>query len=102
VQAVPSAPAKAALKLSEVKCHVPDSYVIARIKDALTHDIRSGDQEIKVMVDGMRVLLLGEVVSEEHRRNVEEVVRESAPEYRIDNHLKVAVLTEPEGAEAVR
>lgn len=80
---------------------IPDQYLIARIKNALTQDQRAGDQDIKVYVENDRVLLRGEVVSEEHRKLVEDVVRDNAKGYQIENQLKVSVLTTPESAEDV-
>lgn len=79
-----------------------DPYLSARIKDALARDTRTGDQEIKVMVHDDRVLLRGEVNTEEHRKLTEDVVQECAPGYKIDNQIKVPDLPPPEQSEEVR
>lgn len=80
---------------------MPDPYMVARIKEALMQDSRGGDQDIKVSVENGRVLLRGEVVSEEHRKGIEQVVRETAQGYQVENRLKVAVLEPPSGTEVV-
>lgn len=78
-----------------------DQYVAARVRNAIAQDPRAGDQDIKVWVEGNRILLRGDVVSEEHRGACEEVVREAAPNYQIENQLKVSVLGIPDNAEDV-
>ena len=80
---------------------VPEQYLAAQIKDALVCDPRTGDQEVRVRVEGKRVLLRGEVVSAEHRRAIEDVVRDQAPGFQIENQLKVSVLTDPDEVEDV-
>ncbi|MBI3557980.1 MAG: nucleotidyltransferase [Deltaproteobacteria bacterium] len=80
---------------------VPEQYLAAQIKDALVRDSRTGDQDVRVRVEGNRVLLRGEVASQEHRKAIEEVVRDQAPSYQIENQINVSVLTEPESAEEV-
>lgn len=80
---------------------MPDAYVVARVKEALAQDPRTGEQDIKLMVDANRILLRGEMASEEHRRATEAVVREAAPGYQIDNQIKVPQLPGPEGVEDV-
>lgn len=85
----------------QVQRRTSDQYLVARIRDALAQDLRAGDQDIKVYIEGSRILLRGDVVSDEHRRAVAEVVGEHAQGFQIDNQLKVAVLGAPEGAEDV-
>ena len=79
-----------------------DPYLAARIKDALARDTRTGEQEIKVMVNDGLVILRGEVNTAEHRKLTEDVVRECAPGYQIDNQIKVPDLPPPEQSEEVR
>ncbi len=80
---------------------MPEQYLAAQIKDALVRDPRTGDQEVRVRVEGNRVLLRGEVVSAEHRNAIEVVVRDQAPTYKVENQLTVSVLTDPETSEDV-
>lgn len=79
----------------------PDTYLVGRLKDALARDPRTGEQDVKILVEGSRILLRGEAPSAEHRTATEDVIRDAAPGYQIDNQIKVAVLTEPEGSEDV-
>lgn len=78
-----------------------DAYLPARIKDALAQDPRTGEQDIKIMVEDKRILLRGDVGTEDHKEETERVVREVAPEYQVENQIKVRDLPAPEQAEDV-
>lgn len=100
IQMPPPAPSFRVLDSSAAR-QASDHYLVARIREALAQDARTGDQDLRVTIEGSRLLLRGEVVSEEHKRDVEQVVRECAPGHQISNQLSVSVLSEPSGSEDV-
>lgn len=75
------------------------AYLAEKIKEAITQDARLGQHDIHVVVEGDRVLVKGEARTEQHRRTVEEVARNTCPWLRIDNQVKVSPLRGPEGSE---
>ncbi|MEW6055059.1 MAG: nucleotidyltransferase [Bdellovibrionota bacterium] len=79
----------------------PTTYVVGKVKDALTQDARTGQQDLKIMVEGNHLLIRGEAQTEEQRRAIEEVVHENAPQYEIDNKVTISKLSAPEGEEDV-
>ncbi|MBI3542232.1 MAG: nucleotidyltransferase [Deltaproteobacteria bacterium] len=100
--APPSVPMQQQVQRPEGIQRAPSSqYVAARVREAMARDPRGGDQDIKILVEGNRLLLRGEVTSDEHRRALEAVARDAAGGYRVESQLKVAVLSRPEGAEEV-
>jgi predicted nucleotidyltransferase len=78
-----------------------DQYTIAHVRDALARDARTGQQGIKVIVEGNRILLRGEAPTDQILKAMAEVARDAAPGFQIDNQVKVQVLREAEGAEDV-
>jgi hypothetical protein len=90
---------------SDLRKHA-DAYVIANVKSALASDTRTGEQDVTVVLErdrgGERLVLRGEVVSEERRRLIEAVVREAVPSIRLENQLRVQIITPPDEAEDVR
>lgn len=78
-----------------------DPYIAAHVKAALSRDERTGEQDIAVLVEGTRIILRGEVGSQERRQAIEDVARDAAPGHQIQNQIAVAVLKGPEGTESV-
>jgi osmotically-inducible protein OsmY len=62
-------------------------YLVARIRQALATDPRTGELELDIEVVGDRIYLTGTVATEERREAVEAVVREVAPDQEVSNGL---------------
>lgn len=78
-----------------------DPYLPARIKDALARDPRTGEQDVKILVEDKRILLRGEVATQDHKDQTEKVVREIAPNFNVDNQIKLRDLPPPDQSEEV-
>lgn len=78
-----------------------DPYLPARIKDALAQDPRTGEQDVKIMVEDKRILLRGDAATQDHKDQTEKVVREIAPEFKVDNQMRVRDLPPPDQTEEV-
>jgi len=71
-------------------------YAATRLQQALAEDQRTTELGIKVTIrPGNNVFLRGEVMTEERRRRLEEVVAEVAPQLRIHNEVRVVECDEP-------
>ena len=77
----------------------PPHYLVQRVREALAHDERVSELEVKVKVFGRRVFLTGPVSTEERRGAIDAVLAELLPGYEIHNETEVARLQAREGVE---
>jgi len=82
--------------------HDAPQYAAMRLQQALAEDPRTAELGIKVTVRPGEVFLRGEVMTEERRDRLAEVVAEHAPDLRIHNEVRLADCTEPTGEETLR
>ncbi len=79
------------------------SYLVARVREALAEDPRLNELDIQVTVAAGKVFLLGEVASQERRRQAAIVAAEVLPEgIGLVNNLHVARYTESSDVEELR
>jgi osmotically-inducible protein OsmY len=78
-----------------------DGYLLERIRTALAEDPRVGELGVEVTVEPGLVVVAGEVATAERRAAVEEVVREVAPDHRLDDRMTTLTLGGPGEAETV-
>jgi osmotically-inducible protein OsmY len=67
-------------------------YLVAQLQEALACDPRVGTQDIRVVVQGGRIHLLGDVVSDARRAAVDVVVQEVLPGVPVRNEVRVLPL----------
>ncbi len=72
-----------------------DLYLIAHVHEALAADPRCGTVDVELSVGSGRIAVKGEAHSEDHRRAIEDVIRENAAGFAIDNHVRVPEVTAP-------
>jgi osmotically-inducible protein OsmY len=78
-------------------------YVAAHVQEALARDPRVNEPELGVtVVNGRRVVVNGQVPSQERHDAVTEVVRECCPDLEVENRTTVARFPEADGVETVR
>ena len=77
----------------------PPHYLIQRVREALAHDPRVGELELRVKMVGEKVFVTGTVPTDERRRAVADVVREVLPEVEVHNETTVTVMTEADQEE---
>ena len=77
-------------------------YQVARVRRALLADPRTAEQGIQVDIRGDQVVLTGEVASARRRADLDEVLREVVPEFRVLNEVRVVSAQEPDGREELR
>ena len=64
-------------------------YQVQRVREALAHDPRVGELELRVKMAGGKVFVRGAVPTEERRRAVGEVVHEILPDVEVHNETHV-------------
>jgi len=76
-------------------------YVAAHVQEALARDQRVNEPELGVTVVKGRVVVSGQVPSEERREAVTDVVRECCPDLEVENRTTVGRFPEADGVETV-
>jgi osmotically-inducible protein OsmY len=79
----------------------PDVYRAQHIRDALYKDPRVGEMDLDVTLSAGRAFVTGQVMTEQRRDVVPEVVRGVAPDLTVVNEVTVVPTEEPEGREVV-
>jgi len=75
----------------------PDDYVIARLQEALAHELNELDVTVTITAGG--VFLTGTVTVKERSKDITELVQRELPGIEVHNDVAVASLAEPESAE---
>jgi hypothetical protein len=71
-------------------------YLIARVREAMARDERTHALDVCLRLSSGRLSLSGDVDTEERRRLIEQVARETLPpDVEVDNQLKVPELGPP-------
>ena len=77
----------------------PPHYVVQRIREALAHDERVSELEVKAKVFGRKVFLTGPVSTQERHDAIDAVLAEVLPDYEIHNETEVSEFREREEVE---
>lgn len=80
----------------------PDSYLVERIHEAVAHDPRTNELDVRVTIAAGKVFLTGTVTTAERQEAVATVVRELVPDHEVHNHTTVAALVESADVEDLR
>ena len=72
----------------------PPHYLIQRVREALAHDPRVGELELRVKMVGAKVFVTGSVQTDERREAVSVIVREVLPEAEVHNETTVTTMAE--------
>lgn len=80
----------------------PAAYTAQHIKDALIHDPRVGEMTLEVTLAAGRVFVSGQVMTEQRRDAVPDVVRSVAPDLEVVNEVTLVPCDEPDGQEVLR
>lgn len=76
-------------------------YVVARLQEAFARDERLSSLDIKVVLTGNRIHLMGDVPTEPRRAAADEIARREVPGAEVRNELRVLALDEAHGAEDI-
>lgn len=78
-----------------------DAYLIGHILEALATDQRTANLDCQLTVGTGKILVKGEVQTHDQRRSIENVIREKAPDFDIDNQLRLYEMKAPDQVEEV-
>ena len=67
-------------------------YLVARLQEAFARDERLSSLDIKVLLTGNRIHLIGDVPTEPRRTAADEIARRIAPGVPVRNELRVLAL----------
>jgi osmotically-inducible protein OsmY len=70
-------------------------YLVGKIQSALATDARTNKLDVKVMIAGGKIHLMGQTATEERRRTIAEVVAEAVPDMDVRNELTVMQIGDP-------
>jgi osmotically-inducible protein OsmY len=76
-------------------------YLVARLQEAFARDERLSSLDIRVVLTGQRIHLMGEVPTEPRRTAADEIARRVAPGVPVRNELRVLALDEAHGPEDI-
>lgn len=68
---------------------LPEPYLAATIREALTQSDKVGATSVDVWVEGKGILVRGEIQTEDQHRAIMDLVREKAPAHDINDQLQV-------------
>ncbi len=77
-------------------------YLLAKLRESLAEDPRTNELDIQLESSGEKVLLRGEIVTEERLRAVVDIAREIMEGYEVVNQLRLVELKESLETEDVR
>jgi osmotically-inducible protein OsmY len=72
----------------------PDQYVLEHVREAIAQDERLGELHVHVTRVGDRIVITGDVATEERRRTLAEVVGRVCPGCEVANQASVEPLPE--------
>ena len=81
--------------------HEPDEYLTEHIREALARDDRVNDLGVHVTMTRGGIFLTGEVMTQERRNAITEVVRELVPDLEVHNQTTVSAYAEPPDMEVL-
>jgi len=70
-------------------------YLVGKIQSALALDSRTSKLDVKVMIAGGKIHLMGQTSTEERRRAIAVVVAEAVPDLEVRNELTVMQIGDP-------
>jgi predicted nucleotidyltransferase len=82
--------------------HKVDATTVARMHEALAEDPRTNELDIQVEAAEGKVLLRGEVMTEERRQRIERIAREIVPQVEIENQIRVTQISQQAEAEEIK
>lgn len=86
----------------QVKNELGDTYLAAKIREALANNVNTGALDIEVYVQEERILVRGQAHSEEQRRAILDLIKKSAPNMYIENQIQLPNWKAPNDIEAIR
>jgi predicted nucleotidyltransferase len=88
--------------LTGVSLGLKRTYGVAHLREALAEDSRTNELDIQIEHCNGVLLLRGEVAMDDRRKAVEQIAGELFPDCRIENQIRVQVISQPREAEEIQ
>ena len=85
-----------------IKTGVGDTYLTAKIREALARDEKTGALDIEVYIQEEKILVRGHAHSDSHKKSILEIIRSSAPNLYIEDQVRVVDWQPPKDIEALQ
>jgi predicted nucleotidyltransferase len=95
-------PARPSHPRPQVKSEIGDTYLAAKIREALIQSRKTGALGIEVLVQNGQILVRGQIESEEQHKAIVEIIRDMAPKMRLEDQLHVSDWKAPTEIEALQ
>jgi len=86
----------------QVKSEIGDTYLAAKVREALTQSKKTGALGIEVFIQDKQIMVRGQIESEEQHHAIIDVIRQMAPQLRIEDQLNVTDWKAPTEIEALQ
>ncbi|MEZ0391324.1 MAG: nucleotidyltransferase [Pseudobdellovibrionaceae bacterium] len=86
----------------QVRTEMGDTYLAAKVREALVKSEKIGGLGIDVLLQDKHILVRGQIQSVDQHKAILELIREMAPEHKIEDQLHVAEWKAPGDVEALQ
>lgn len=86
----------------QVRSEVGDTYLAAKVREALIQSKSTGALGIEVFIQDGQVLVRGQIQSEEQHHAIVETIKQMAPKHRVEDQLQVSDWKAPTEIEALQ
>jgi predicted nucleotidyltransferase len=87
---------------SKVKNEIGDTYLAATIREALAENPKTGMLDIEIFIREEKILVRGQVHSEEQKTAILDLIKETAPNLYVENQLHLVNFDAPKDVEALQ
>lgn len=85
-----------------VKTEMGDTYLAAKVREALVKSEKIGGLGIEVLIQDENILVRGQIQSKEQHKAIHQLIRQMAPDHRIEDQLQVTEWKAPTDVESLQ
>lgn len=86
----------------QVHTEMGDTYLAAKVREGLIKSEKIGGLGIEVLIQDKSILVRGQIQSEEQHKAIHELIRDMAPDHRIEDQLQVTEWKAPRDVESLQ
>jgi predicted nucleotidyltransferase len=91
-----------AIPRAKVNNQMGDTYLAAKIREALAKNESTGALDIEVFVQEEKILVRGQAHSEEQRKAIFDLIKQTAPNLFVENQVQIPQWSAPKDIEALQ
>lgn len=85
-----------------VRTEMGDTYLAAKVREALVKSEKIGGLGIDVLIQDENILVRGQIQSEDQHKAIYELIRQMAPNHRVEDQLQVTEWKAPRDVESLQ